>query len=224
MERYAIIVAGGSGSRMGSEIPKQFLELAGRPILMHTIAVFNDCPEPIKIILVLPEASFSIWKALCIRHDFQIPVELVKGGASRFLSVKNGLSVIKNPDSLVAIHDGVRPLITQVIIENSFNLAAKSGSAIASMPLKESIRMEQANSSVALDRSKMRLIQTPQTFRTGLIKAAFEAYEDSAEFTDDASVADKYGHPVFLFDGSYRNIKITTPEDLLFAEAVLDKI
>ena len=208
---------------MGAQIPKQFLPLHGQPVLMHTISVFASCTTPTKIILVLPESSFDTWTELCNQYHFQIHHKLVAGGTSRFLSVKNGLNVIQNPESLVAIHDGVRPLVTRQIIEDSFNIAAKTGSAIASMPPKESIRMQKGETSIALDRSKIRLIQTPQTFKTSLIKSAFNAFEDSVEFTDDASVVEKSGHRVHLFDGIYENIKITTPGDMLFAEAIMAK-
>jgi 2-C-methyl-D-erythritol 4-phosphate cytidylyltransferase len=223
MEKYAIIVAGGSGSRMGSEIPKQFLVLDNYPILMHTILAFLSYNKNIKIILVLPGSSFQEWNVLCSKYHFEFTGTLVAGGNSRFQSVKNGLSTIKNDQSLVAIHDGVRPLVTSEIIHTSFELAEQKGSAIAATQPKESIRIEYGNGSKSMDRSKIRMIQTPQTFRTYLIKEAFEAFEDSSEFTDDASVAEKYGVEIHLFEGNYSNIKITTPEDMIFARAILSE-
>jgi 2-C-methyl-D-erythritol 4-phosphate cytidylyltransferase len=221
MEKYAIIVAGGSGSRMGSEIPKQFLVLDNLPILMHTILAFRSYSENVKIILVLPKDTFKAWDDLCEKYHCNFPFVLVEGGSSRFLSVKNGLAYVKNHDSLVAIHDGVRPLVTKDIIQTSYDLAELKGCAIAATPPKESIRMQYENSSKALDRSKIWMIQTPQTFRTNLIKEAFDSFDDSKEFTDDASVAEKYGLEIHLFEGSYTNIKITTPEDLIFARAII---
>lgn len=221
MEKYAIIVAGGSGTRMGSEVPKQFLLLDEKPILIHTLEVFINFPDKIQIILVLPETSFEQWKSISNQHDFDHPIILAKGGSSRFESVRNGLEKINNPESLVAIHDGVRPLVTEEIIQESYDLAAAHSSAIASMPIKESIRQLLGDSSIAVDRSKMRSIQTPQTFQTKLITNAFSQFASDQNFTDDASVAEKAGFPIHLFEGSYQNIKITTPEDLLFAEAIL---
>lgn len=221
MEKYAIIVAGGSGSRMGTDIPKQFLVLDNLPILMHTILAFRSYSENVNIILVLPKETFETWDNLCRKHHFTFQGVLVEGGSSRFLSVKNGLASIKNLHSLVAIHDGVRPLVTKEIIQTSYDLAEQKGCAIAATAPKESIRIKNENSSKSLERSKIRMIQTPQTFRTNLIKEAFESFDDSNEFTDDASVAEKYGFEIYLFEGSYTNIKITTPEDLIFAKAII---
>jgi len=221
MERYAIIVAGGSGTRMGSLTPKQFLVLGDKPILMHAILAFLHATKDIKIIVVLPKPSIKEWKSLCDQYHFNLPVSVVEGGHSRSQSVQNGLATIDNPNSLVAIHDGVRPLVSKEIIELSFRMAEIHGNAIAATQLKESIRMQEGSDSKSLDRSKMRLIQTPQTFKTDLIKEAYQSCGNSPEFTDDASVAEKYGHKIHLFEGSYINIKITTPEDLIFAEAIL---
>jgi len=221
MEKFAIIVAGGSGSRMGSARPKQFMLLDGKPILMHTIEAFFRHSHEIKIILVLPKDSIIEWQDLCVQFSFNYEIYIAVGGSTRFESVKNGLQKIKNKKSLVAIHDGVRPLISEDIIDHSFQLADKKGSAIVSTPIKESIRQLKGETSKAIDRTKLRSIQTPQTFRTGLIKEAFAKFETDQNFTDDASVAEKAGHQVHLIEGSYQNIKITTPEDLLFAEAIL---
>ncbi|MEO7991626.1 MAG: 2-C-methyl-D-erythritol 4-phosphate cytidylyltransferase [Chryseolinea sp.] len=216
---YALIVAGGKGTRIKSKLPKQFLELNGLPILMHTINAFVRYSVSIRIILVLPEDDFDIWNALCEKFNFNVPVILQRGGESRFQSVKNGLNKIEG-EGLVAIHDGVRPLVSEDIIGASFRLAAVHKSAVAAVRLKESIRMTDQDNTKAMDRSRFRLIQTPQTFQVDLIKKAYQQKED-VSMTDDASVAERVGHIISLFEGSYENIKITTPEDLIVAEALL---
>ncbi len=219
-KEYALIVAGGKGTRIKTKLPKQFLELKGKPILLHTIAAFYRYSEKIEIILVLPEDDFEIWEAICKKFNFTKPIVLQKGGETRFQSVKNGLSKIEGP-GLVAIHDGVRPLVSEDIIGASFHLAAVHQSAVAAVRLKDSIRMTDQDNTKAVDRSRFRLIQTPQTFDIALIKHAYEMKED-ASLTDDASVAERAGHVISLFEGSYENIKITTPEDLIIAEALLN--
>ncbi|MBX2956762.1 MAG: 2-C-methyl-D-erythritol 4-phosphate cytidylyltransferase [Cyclobacteriaceae bacterium] len=216
---YALIVAGGKGTRIKSKVPKQFLDLDGLPILMHTINAFYKYSPAIKMVLVLPEDDFPLWEELCLLHDYHKPLILEKGGETRFQSVKKGLAKIET-DGLVAIHDGVRPLVSEDIIGASFRLAAVHGSAVAAVRLKESLRMTDQDNTKAVDRSKFRLIQTPQTFSVELIKKAYELKED-VSLTDDASVAEKAGHTISLFEGSYENIKITTSEDLVIAEALL---
>jgi len=191
------------------------------PILMHTILAFYRYSSSIKIILVLPEDDFETWEALCKKHNFSHPLILQKGGDSRFQSVKNGLAKIEG-DGLVAIHDGVRPLVSEDIIGASFRLAAVHQCAVASVRLKDSIRMTDQDNTKAMDRSRFRLIQTPQTFQVDLIRQAYEMKEDPS-LTDDASVAEHSGHIISLFEGSYENIKITTPEDLIVAEALMKK-
>jgi len=216
---YALIVAGGKGTRINSDLPKQFLELDGLPVLMHTINAFYRYSKNIQVIVVIPEDDFGVWKTLCVKHSFQNPVLLQKGGDTRFQSVKNGLARISG-DGLVAIHDGVRPLVNEDIIAASFRLAAVHKSAVASVRLKESIRMTDQDTTRSADRSRFRLIQTPQTFQVELIRKAYESKEEPS-LTDDASVAERAGHLISLFEGSYENIKITTPEDLIIAEALL---
>jgi 2-C-methyl-D-erythritol 4-phosphate cytidylyltransferase len=220
-KEYALIVAGGKGTRVKSKTPKQFLELNGLPVLMHTIHAFYRYSKKITIILVLPEDEIDTWRSLCSQYNFVAPLILQSGGETRFQSVKRGLEKIEG-DGLVAIHDGVRPLVTETIIAASFGLAAVHQSAIAAVPLKESIRIADQDTTKAVDRSKFRIIQTPQTFQVSLIKSAYEMKEDLT-LTDDASVVEKAGHVVSLFDGSYENIKITTTEDLIIAEALLRK-
>lgn len=217
---YALIVAGGKGTRIKSKLPKQFLELNGLPILMHTVNAFVRYSTSVHIILVLPEDDFNIWNGLCEKFNFTVPVILQRGGESRFQSVKNGLDKIEGK-GLVAIHDGVRPLVSEDIIGASFRLAAVHQSAVAAVRLKESIRMTDQDNTKAMDRSRFRLIQTPQTFQVDLIKKAYQQKED-VSMTDDASVAEKAGHIISLFEGSYENIKITTPEDLIVAEALMN--
>lgn len=220
INEYALIVAGGKGTRMKASLPKQFLEVNGLPILMHTVNAFFRYSETIRVILVLPEDDFETWEALCKKHHYSRPVILQKGGDSRFQSVKNGLEKIEG-DGLVAIHDGVRPLVREDIIAASFRLAAVHQSAVAAVRLKESIRMTDQDSTKAVDRSRFRLIQTPQTFQVALIRQAYTLKEDPS-LTDDASVAERAGHTISLFEGSYENIKITTPEDLIIAGALLN--
>jgi 2-C-methyl-D-erythritol 4-phosphate cytidylyltransferase len=216
---YAVIVAGGRGTRIKSTVPKQFIELNGLPVLCHTINAFFRYSEKIKVILVLPKEEFEVWEAIVKKYHFTYPIVLQEGGSSRFQSVKKGLEKIEG-DGLVAIHDGVRPLVSPDIIRESFRLAAKHQSAVAAMPLKESIRILERGHTKAMDRAQFRLIQTPQTFHVSLIKKAYTTKEDNA-LTDDASVAERDGHSIFLFEGSYRNLKITTEEDLVIAEALL---
>ena len=223
LKRYAIIVAGGSGSRMQTELPKQFLSIGGQPILMHTIRRFAAPSEGslfgTPTIVVLPEKDFPVWEQLCRVHRFDIPVQLVAGGSTRFQSVRNGLQALP-VEGLVAIHDGVRPFVCSRIIEQSFRVAEQKGTAVAAVPVKDSVRVVEAEGNRALDRSFLRLIQTPQTFQLPLIKKAFQTEERPA-FTDDASVVEYAGYPIHLIDGSYENIKITTPEDLVWAEVLL---
>ena len=221
--RYVIIVAGGSGSRMGSTLPKQFIEVANKPILLHTIERFHAYSSDIQIILALPKDQFTYWYTLAERfysliHSFTHSLIVTEGGATRFQSVRNGLSCIER-DGLVAIHDGVRPFVTPAIIANSFDTAAAKGTAVVSVLVKDSVRVLLENhQSQAIDRSRIRLVQTPQTFQVSLIKKAFET-EELPSFTDDASVAEHAGFAIHLIDGAYENIKITTPEDLVWAEA-----
>jgi 2-C-methyl-D-erythritol 4-phosphate cytidylyltransferase len=199
--------------------------LGNLPILMHTIRRFAEPSEGslfgTPTIVVLPEKDFPTWERLCREHRFDVPVKVVAGGSTRFQSVRNGLQAISG-DGLVAIHDGVRPFVAAEIIEKSFEVAARRGSAVAAVALKDSVRMIDEHGNRAVDRSRFRLIQTPQTFQLPLIQQAFQAAE-LPTFTDDASVAEHAGFPIHLIEGSYDNIKITTPEDLIWAEALLAK-
>ena len=225
---YALIVAGGKGTRFKSPVPKQFLELNGKPVLLHTLEAFYRYSEAIRIILVLPEDQMSTWVTISKKNAFVKPIIVQPGGDTRFESVKNGLERITG-DGLVAIHDGVRPLVSPQLIAESFRYAALHESAICTVPLKESLRMikhlsaekkTDRQQSIAVDRSNYRLVQTPQTFQVSLIREAYRQGE-GPNSTDDATVFERAGHNVFLFEGSFDNIKITTPDDLLVAEALM---
>ncbi len=217
--KYAIIVAGGKGIRMGSKIPKQFLEMKGRPILMRTIESFYHCSKAIQLILVLPAAHLEIWSELCVRYQFEVPYKIQPGGPTRFQSVKNGLQAIVE-NGLVAIHDGVRPLVNAQMINASYTTAELYNSAVAAIPLKSSLREINLQGSRALKRSSYRIIQTPQTFKVNLIKEAYQIAEKDV-YTDDASVWEAAGNQVTLFEGLERNLKITTIQDLVVAEILM---
>ena len=215
----SIIVAGGSGSRMQADAPKQFLELCGKPILMHSITAFADACVDIRIIVVLPASQIENWQKLCIHYDFTLPHDIAEGGSTRFQSVKNGLFKLSG-DGLVAIHDGVRPLAGRQTINDCFRGAAKYGCAVPVIPVTDSVREVSEHTSRMVDRSALRLIQTPQVFDITLLKKAYEQ-EYSPEFTDDASVFEKSGQVIHLTEGNVENIKITTPNDMIVAEAYL---
>jgi 2-C-methyl-D-erythritol 4-phosphate cytidylyltransferase len=218
--KYAIIVAGGSGTRMNNDLPKQFILIAGKPLLMHTIECFNKYSTDIHIILVLPSHQIDTWNRLCREFNFKFELKIIAGGSTRFESVRNGLNSINELNGLVAIHDGVRPFIPYSIIEESFQAAEKYGSGITSIPLKDSIRFVNGEKNRSEDRKKFRLMQTPQTFDLSLIKKAYQLAND-INFTDDATVIENSGSVVHLIEGSYDNIKITTPEDLYLAEGII---
>lgn len=222
MEMYALIVAGGSGKRMGAEIPKQFLELAGKPVLMHTIERFKSFNEAIEIITVLPENQLRFWIELQKKHSFNVPHTLVKGGSVRFFSVRNGLEFVKIP-GLVAIHDGVRPFVSLDTIKRCFETAEKLGNAIPSISPADSLRILTEEGSQPLNRLLVKQIQTPQVFNAELIKKAY-LQEYRAEFTDDATVLETTGEKINIIDGNRENIKITNPEDLLISTVLLPTI
>ncbi len=221
MTKYAIIVAGGKGSRFGSDIPKQFLCLNNVPVLMHTINRFALCD--CKIIVVLPASQLSQWSELCEAHHFTTPHTIVVGGDTRFHSVKNAIDTI-TPDEhdLIAVHDGVRPLISTDIIINAFATASIYGTAVPAIAVTDTIRAFTDNEghSKALNRASLRAVQTPQTFDATLLKDAYNT-PFSDIFTDDASVAEAAGHHITLIEGSPKNIKITHSIDLIIAEELL---
>lgn len=219
MKKFALIVAGGSGNRMNSEIPKQFLELNGRPVIMHTIDVFKRYDKKVEIILVLPKNQVALWNKLSEKHNFKTNCTIVPGGENRFQSVKNGLNTIST-DGIVFIHDGVRPLVSIETIINCFETALLKGNSLPVVPVNESVRILEGNKNRSVDRSEYMLVQTPQTFKARLIQ---KAYEQAASdlFTDDATVLEHSGEAINLVPGNRENIKITYPQDLAFAESIL---
>ena len=276
---FAIIVAGGKGLRMGTDLPKQFLPIGGRPVLMHTLQAFERAFPGIHLILVLPADQQDFWRDLCAKHTFTLPHTIATGGETRFHSVLNGLKAIaatvpsafpkeqrsfdatvpsassafpkeqrsfdatvpsafpegNPPSSLVAIHDGVRPFVSADVIRRCFDTARTTGTAVPVVPVVETIRELSPDfndagdstipetTSVTRDRSRYRLVQTPQTFQLSLLLQAYQQPYRST-FTDDASVVEALGHPITLVDGNRENIKITTPFDLTVAEALLSQL
>lgn len=221
MHNYAIIVAGGTGARMLSSVPKQFLLMNGKPVLMHSVEAFYKSNAKPQIILVLHTGFHQYWQQLCDEHNFSIPVTLVKGGETRFHSVKNGIDLIPDEqNAVVAIHDAVRPLISPEIIDESYRYAFEHGNAIVAVKSRDSIRQLWEDHSISLKREDIYLIQTPQTFRSDILKDAYKVqYDDN--FTDDASVVERSGEIINIINGSYQNFKITFPEDIAIAEAIL---
>jgi 2-C-methyl-D-erythritol 4-phosphate cytidylyltransferase len=214
MKRYAIIVAGGSGTRMQGVLPKQFLDLAGKPILMHTLERFHR--PGIEIILVLHSGFHDYWKDQCVAHDFHVPHLLVGGGKSRAESVRNGLELTVQP-SLIAVHDAVRPFISPGFIERLFKEAQANGTAIPVLPVKETLRQLSPEGSKTVDRDQYRLVQTPQVFRSEILHEAFEA-DGYDRYTDEASLVESISlFPLHLTAGEETNIKLTVPADLYLA-------
>ncbi len=213
-----IIVAGGKGERMKSAVPKQFLLLKGLPILMHTINIF--APFSDKIILVLPKEQKEYWEQLIKIHNFKTPHILVEGGKERFYSVYNALKEVENK-GIVLVHDGVRPLVNSTTIKKAIQSAENKGSGIPCMPITESLRYDDQQQNYAVNRNLYKSIQTPQAFTAEQLKKAYEQnFKDT--FTDDASVFESAGYPIFLTEGNRSNIKITEQEDLVWAEYFLN--
>lgn len=218
MERSVIITAGGTGKRMGGDLPKQFLLLAGKPLLFHAIERFHTFDPAAQLILSLPASWIPYWKDLCANLNFTIQHEVIEGGKERFHSIQNALDHATG--QLIAVHDGVRPLASLETIRNCFEMAAGSGSAVPVVEMKESLRKLSENGSKALVRNEYRLVQTPQVFRAEILRNAYaQEYHDA--ITDDASLVEACGTVISLVQGNETNIKITSPADLLFAEAIL---
>ncbi|MFZ4412338.1 MAG: 2-C-methyl-D-erythritol 4-phosphate cytidylyltransferase [Bacteroidales bacterium] len=218
MQKSVIIVAGGLGTRMNSAIPKQFLEIFGKPILFHTIEKFYSFDPTINIIIVLPQEHIIRWHELVEKFNFTIPLIIVTGGKTRFDSVKNGLAMLEN--GIVAIHDAVRPLVSTATIKTAFDAAIINGNAIPSISVNDSLRIIDIYGNKPLDRTQVRIIQTPQCFEVGMIQKAYlQKYDEN--FTDDASVVEKSGIKIHLVEGNPENIKITNAFDLKIAEAFL---
>lgn len=218
---YIIIVAGGKGLRMGSDIPKQFLPIGGKPVLMRTLERFRAYSADIQIILVLPEAQQDYWRELCEQYDFKVSYQLANGGQTRFHSVQNGLALVPDDaQGVVGVHDGVRPFPSIEVIRNCYETAREKKAVIPVIPVVETVRHLEGERSVTVPRGDYRLVQTPQTFDIQLLKAANrQPYNDG--FTDDASVVESYGHQITLVEGNRENIKITTPYDLKIAEVLI---
>ena len=222
MQRYIIIVAGGQGLRINAQLPKQFLPIGGRPILMRTIERFYDFDATMPIIIVLPQKHIDTWKTLCHKYGFDIKHDIVAGGEERFFSVRNALSKI--PDGVVVgIHDGVRPFANNNTIAKAFAQAEMDGCAIPALPVKESVRIADGNTSTTLDRNNIMIVQTPQCFRSEIIKTAYNTPYKPL-FTDDATVVETVlKKHICITPGNAENIKITTPLDLELAEFLLER-
>jgi len=218
---YVIIVAGGKGLRMGSDIPKQFLPIGGKPVLMRTIERFREYSPNLQIILVLPKAQQDYWQQLCKEYDFKIEYQLADGGETRFHSVQHGLALIPDDaEGVVGVHDGVRPFPSIEVIRNCYETARTNKAVIPVIPVVETVRHLKGATSFTVPRDDYRLVQTPQCFDIQLLKAANrQPYNDN--FTDDASVVESYGHAITLVEGNRENIKITTPYDLKIAEVLI---
>ena len=218
---YIIIVAGGKGLRMGTDIPKQFLPIGGKPVLMRTLERFREYSADLQIILVLPKAQQDYWQELCQEYDFKVEYQMTDGGETRFHSVQHGLALIPDDaEGVVGVHDGVRPFPSIDVIRNCYETARKKKAVIPVIPIVETVRHLQDETSVTVPRGDYRLGQTPQTFDIQLLKAANrQPYNDG--FTDDASVVEAFGFDVTLVEGNRENIKITTPYDLKIAEVLI---
>lgn len=221
MQKFVLIMAGGTGQRMGSHTPKQFMLLKGKPVIMHAIERFLEYDSNINIVAVLPGEAVDQWKMLCDQHKFNSRHTLVAGGDERFYSVKNGLKHTSS-SSLIAVHDAVRPLVSVSVIRACFDMAEKNGSAIPVITIPESVRELESSGTESrpLDRNSIRLVQTPQVFRSDILYKAYDCGY-SPYFTDDATVAERLGIKIGLVEGNSENIKITSPPDMIIAEALL---
>lgn len=218
---YVIIVAGGKGLRMGGEIPKQFLPIGGKPVLMRTMERFHEYDPTLKVILVLPKDQQEFWQELCQKHDFKIMHQVANGGETRFQSSKNGLALIPDEDEgVVAIHDGVRPFVSTDVIERCFDAARDDFAAIPVVPVTDTLRYIDRGHGHNVLRDHFRSVQTPQCFDISLAKQAFDQpYRET--FTDDASVIESLGCQVTMVEGNRQNIKLTTPFDMMIAELLI---
>lgn len=217
MKAYAIIVAGGKGLRMGGDIPKQFLPIGGKPVLMQTIEAFRNALNDVHIVLVLPADQHDYWLKLCKDYGFHSPELIAKGGETRFHSVKNGLALLPDDeDAVVGVHDGVRPFVSKETIQRCFAAAAEGKAVVPVVPVVETVRQVLPNGkSITRPRDEYRLVQTPQTFPLALLKEAYQQPYSEA-FTDDASVVEAMGKEIEMVEGNRENIKLTTPSDLRY--------
>jgi 2-C-methyl-D-erythritol 4-phosphate cytidylyltransferase len=222
MKKFALIVAGGSGLRMGASSPKQFLLLKGKPLLRHTIDAFLDAYNDMQVILVLPKDYLEFGNTMIAEMVDKNRIQITIGGATRFHSVQNGLKLI-NETSIIFVHDGVRSLVSKTLIQQCFEQAVEKGSAIPAVAATDSIRQVNGEENSVANRNNIRIIQTPQTFKSDILLPAFnQGYED--KFTDEATVVEAFGTKIFLCEGDYNNIKITRPIDLLVAENILSQL
>lgn len=220
MKKYVIIVAGGKGLRMGGEIPKQFIPVKGKPVLMRTLEAFYAYDNQIELIVVLPVAQQDYWKQLCMQYGFTLPHRIADGGETRFHSVCNGLRLVDG-EGIVGVHDGVRPFVSQEVIASCYDMAALKHAVIPVIDVVETVRhIVSAEDSETVPRDCYKLVQTPQVFTTEVLKRAY-AQEYIPAFTDDASVVEALGLPVYLVAGNRENIKLTTPFDLKVAEVLI---
>ena len=216
MKKHIIIVAGGKGLRMGGDIPKQFLPVCGKPVLMRTLEAFHTFDAAIHIVLVLPVSQQAYWKELCREYQFELSHEIADGGETRFHSVKNGLALVEG-DGLVGVHDGVRPFVSQEVIARCYEEAARCKAVIPVIDVVETVRHLTEEGSETVPRDRYKLVQTPQVFDVALLRRAYQQ-EYTDLFTDDASVVEALGEKVCLVKGNRENVKLTTPFDLKLAE------
>lgn len=221
MKKYAVIVAAGSGSRMGNAVPKQFLPLGDKPVLYYTLMAFADSFTDLHIILVLPKDHLEKGRQVVEQTGLAERIQMVTGGETRFQSVRNGIDQISR-QSIVFVHDGVRCLVSKMLIKQCYNQALEMGSAIPAVPATDTIRIVEGDQHFLLDRNSVKIIQTPQTFQSQLLINAFQQPEQST-FTDEASVVEALGLPVYLIEGEYDNIKITRPIDLVIAQKIFEQ-
>jgi 2-C-methyl-D-erythritol 4-phosphate cytidylyltransferase len=221
MNRYAVIVAAGSGMRMGVPIPKQFLEVGGRPILMHILNRFVAFDASIRLVVVLHPDYIEFWRSLCEKHDYSVPHSIVSGGSERFFSVQKAIqSLVDTEEAIVGIHDAVRPMVSVATLERCYATAQETGSAVPCISVNDSMRIVDADGNRSISRSSLRIIQTPQCFRLNLLRRAF-TQEYNTAFTDDASVVEALGESIELVEGNRENIKVTTPEDMHWLNLLL---
>lgn len=220
-----VVVAGGSGSRMGAAMPKQFLEIAGRAVLVRTIERMREALPEAEIVVVLPEAHVELWRECYEKSECKVEHSIALGGATRFDSVQSGIAALSDDCSLIAVHDGVRPMLSVEMIRRGVECAAENGAAVPVIAVVDSIREVDSAGSHAVDRSRLRAVQTPQVFRSNLLRRSYEAVganlEDRSKATDDASVVEMAGYKVALYEGESQNLKLTTPTDLSVAEVIL---
>ena len=223
MKRYIIVVAGGKGTRMGGDMPKQFQLLGDRPIVMVTLEHLHALDPSLQIVLVLPQEHIELWLSLCKEYSFAVPLKLTAGGTTRFHSVQNGLAMVDDIDeALVGVHDGVRPFVSQDVYDATYREALISGAVIPMIDIHDSLRhiIGSNGASEVVPRDRYRLVQTPQVFKLSVLRAAYEQ-RFLESFTDDASVVEAMGHPVTGVEGNRENIKLTTPYDMMIAETIM---